>query len=320
MLPLVSILIPNYNKGIFLRETLMSVLNQRYCYWECVVVDDHSTDSSWEILSEFAILDARFKVYRRPENMIKGANSCRNFAFSVCSGEYIQYLDSDDQLSEDKIERQVIQATNVKNNDVFVSNWAVTKMGIKAEPECLNRFDDFPSNPIDLLLKGWLERTFIPCFSYLVPRELIEWSGGWDEKLVKNQDGEFFCRLLINASKIYYDNEGYGIYVQSPGSGHIGENNSLEAITSKWNSFLSYEKVIRAKRFDDVVKMALVQNYQHIFLQALNLAPVISKDALVKIRLLEKGLKIKYLFFMRVFLVFGFDIGYRLYKIRMKLF
>src|SRR5690606_12200323 len=108
-----------------------------------------------------------------------------------------------------------------------------------------------------------------------------------------------------NASKIYYDNEGYGIYVQSPGSGHIGENNSLEAIISKWKSFLSYEKVIRTKRFDNTVRIALVHNYQHIFLQALNLAPAISEEALVKIRLLGKGLKIEYLFFMRLFLVFG---------------
>jgi glycosyltransferase involved in cell wall biosynthesis len=320
MLPLVSILMPNYNKSPFLHGTLHSLLKQSYVHWECIVVDDHSSDSSLDILNEFASTDSRIKVYRRPDSLIKGANSCRNFAFSVCSGEYIQYLDSDDQLSENKIKRQVIQATNVKNNDVFVSNWAVTKIGIKAEPECLNRFDDFPSHPVDLLLKGWSERTFIPCFSYLVPRELIKRSGGWDEKLVKNQDGEFFCRILVNANKIYYDNEGYGIYVQSPGSGHIGEDNSLEAITSKWNSFLSYEKVMKTKRFDDSVRTALVYNFQHIFLQALRLAPSISREALVKIRVLDNGLKIKYLFFMRVFLIFGFDIGYRLYKFRMKLF
>jgi glycosyltransferase involved in cell wall biosynthesis len=320
MLPLVSILIPNFNKSPFLKDTLKSVLNQSYENWECIIVDDHSTDNSWEILQEFAELDSRITVVRRPDNLVKGPSSCRNFAFSLSSGEYIQYLDSDDQLSPAKLERQINQAVNSNRKDVFISNWAVTELGNHAELTSLERFNTFPLNPLDLVIRCWTDRTFMPLFAYLFPRDLINESGGWSETLKKNDDGEFSCRILANASLLHYDNIGYGLYVKLPTSGHLSEDNSLEAITSKWNSFLSYEKVIRAKRFDNVVKIALVHNYQHIFLLALNLAPAISKEALIKIRLLEKGLKINYLFFMRVFLVFGFDIGYRLYKIRMKLF
>lgn len=318
MTPLVSILIPNFNKSLFLKETLNSVLNQNYLNWECIIVDDHSTDSSPNILDEFARLDSRIKVFRRPDYLIKGANSCRNFAFSMASGEYIQYLDSDDQLSPDKIDRQIKQAQKSEWNDIFISNWTLTKLGEQAKITCLNRFYDFPSDPVELMLKGWLERSFIPIFSYLIPSVLISNIGGWDVTLVKNQDGEFSCRLLVKANLIYYDNQGYGIYVQSPGSGHIGEDNSLEAIISKWNSFLSYEEVIRTKRFDESVRIALVYNYQHIFLKALNLSPVISKKAFLKIKILGAGIRIKYIFFTNVFLICGFDFGYIFYRIRMK--
>ncbi|AWW32058.1 hypothetical protein DN752_19025 [Echinicola strongylocentroti] len=97
--PLVSILIPNYNKAPYIRETLDSVLNQTYQHWECIIVDDHSTDESWEILEEYSAKDDRFKVFQRPDHLAKGGNVCRNYALRLSLGEYIQFLDSDDILA-----------------------------------------------------------------------------------------------------------------------------------------------------------------------------------------------------------------------------
>jgi glycosyltransferase involved in cell wall biosynthesis len=317
--PLVSILMPNFNKEIFLRETLLSIVNQRYSNWECIIVDDHSTDTSWTILTEFANLDPRIMVIRRPDQLIKGANSCRNFAFSLSSGEYIQYLDSDDQLSPDKLERQINQAQEGELNDVFVSNWILATLGLNAELNCFDRFDDYPSDPLDLILKGWKERSYVPIFSYLLPRNLVEISGGWDENLIRNQDGEFSCRLLANANKVYYDNVGFGAYFHSIGSGHVSENSSLEAIESVWYSFLSYEEVIKTKRFDNSVRKALVANYQHLFFVSIGNFPGIAKQAFLKVRTLGYRLDFEYIFFLKLFLWFGFDVGYILYRVRMKL-
>src|SRR5690606_6713113 len=94
--PLVSILIPNYNKAPYLRETLDSILSQTYLNWECIIVDDHSTDGSYEILEEYANLDCRFKVYKRPDHLPKGGNACRNYAFILSNGEFVNWFDSDD--------------------------------------------------------------------------------------------------------------------------------------------------------------------------------------------------------------------------------
>ena len=93
---LISILIPNYNKEQYLNKCLESVIAQTYANWECIIVDDHSTDKSWEILSEFSLQDNRFKIYRRPNELKEGGNGARNYAIELAKGEFIAFLDSDD--------------------------------------------------------------------------------------------------------------------------------------------------------------------------------------------------------------------------------
>ncbi len=105
--PLVSILIPNYNKAPYIRETLDSVIAQTYSNWECIVVDDHSTDESWGILEEYAERDSRFKIFKRADNLPKGGNACRNYAFELSQGEFINWFDSDDILCKTCIDSRV---------------------------------------------------------------------------------------------------------------------------------------------------------------------------------------------------------------------
>ena len=79
-------------------ETLQSVLSQSYQSWECIVVDDGSTDKTSAIVLEYSKRDSRFHFYNRPSYKPKGANACRNFGFEKCSGNLICWLDSDDLL------------------------------------------------------------------------------------------------------------------------------------------------------------------------------------------------------------------------------
>ena len=76
MIPLVSIIIPTYNRAHVIGETLDSVLLQTYCNWECIVVDDGSSDNTSEILDNYCKKDTRFQYYIRPTNRKKGAGSC----------------------------------------------------------------------------------------------------------------------------------------------------------------------------------------------------------------------------------------------------
>jgi glycosyltransferase involved in cell wall biosynthesis len=104
---LISIVIPTYNRALVIAGTLDSVLKQTYENWECIIVDDRSSDHTDELILQYVKSDQRFKYYKRPEFMIKGPNSCRNFGYSKSSGVFIKWLDSDDLLYEKTIFEQL---------------------------------------------------------------------------------------------------------------------------------------------------------------------------------------------------------------------
>lgn len=84
--PLVSIIIPTYNRAHLIGETLDSVLAQTYKNWECIIVDDGSSDNSDEIIDECVKKDARFKYYQRPDEHLPGGNGARNYGFRMSRG------------------------------------------------------------------------------------------------------------------------------------------------------------------------------------------------------------------------------------------
>lgn len=96
--PLVSIIIPTYNRAHLIGETLDSVLAQTYTNWECIVVDDGSTDGTEALLQKYVERDCRFQYHHRPKDRLKGANACRNFGFEQSKGAFIIWFDSDDLM------------------------------------------------------------------------------------------------------------------------------------------------------------------------------------------------------------------------------
>jgi len=94
---IVSILTPNFNRASFVAETLESILAQTYLNWECIVVDDGSTDNSPDIIKNYAKKDARIKLFNRRRSP-KGACTCRNEGVNISTGKYVMFLDTDDLL------------------------------------------------------------------------------------------------------------------------------------------------------------------------------------------------------------------------------
>jgi len=112
MEPLISIIIPAYNRAHLIEETLDSILTQSYTNWECIVIDDHSTDNTYNRVSEIAINDARIRIFKRPNNRSKGPSSCRNYGFELSKGEFINWFDSDDIMMPNKLEIDLININN----------------------------------------------------------------------------------------------------------------------------------------------------------------------------------------------------------------
>jgi glycosyltransferase involved in cell wall biosynthesis len=102
--PLVSIIIPTYNRAHLIGETLDSVVAQTYENWECIIVDDGSSDTTDEVVGEYVIKDSRFKYHHRPEDHLPGGNGARNYGIIKSDGDYINFLDSDDYLLSTTLE------------------------------------------------------------------------------------------------------------------------------------------------------------------------------------------------------------------------
>lgn len=98
MKPLISIIIPTYNRAHLIGETLDSILSQTYANWECIIVDDGSTDNTSAVLEGY-LKDKRFNFFNRENNRKKGPSSCRNIGIENATGNLIMFLDSDDLIT-----------------------------------------------------------------------------------------------------------------------------------------------------------------------------------------------------------------------------
>ncbi|MGI0107072.1 glycosyltransferase family 2 protein [Salinimicrobium sp. WS361] len=115
--PLISIIIPSYNRANLIADTLSSVVNQTHKNWEIIIVDDGSTDNTAEMIEPF-LSDPRIKYLKRPEDKLPGGNAARNYGYEMSSGEYIKWLDSDDLLQPHCLE---LQLENLEQNKSEVS-------------------------------------------------------------------------------------------------------------------------------------------------------------------------------------------------------
>lgn len=103
-LPDISVIIPIFNRDKLIEETIDSLLAQNFQNWECIIVDDHSVDNSISIARKYSESDSRFRSYLRPEELKKGANSCRNYGLKMSRGKFIYWLDSDDVIHPNLID------------------------------------------------------------------------------------------------------------------------------------------------------------------------------------------------------------------------
>jgi len=104
--PLVSIIIPCYNRELLIGDTLDSILNQSYTNWECIIVDDGSTDNTLNVLKYYTNITDKFRIIIR-DRAPKGAQVCRNIGLENSSGKFLMFLDSDDILFSFALEKRI---------------------------------------------------------------------------------------------------------------------------------------------------------------------------------------------------------------------
>jgi len=114
--PTVSVIIPTYNRAHLVGRSIQSVINQTYQDFEIIVVDDGSTDNTEDIIKEFQKKDKRIKHIKHNKN--KGGSAARNTGIRAARGEYIAFLDSDDEWMPTKLEKQTSYFNHLEFNSL----------------------------------------------------------------------------------------------------------------------------------------------------------------------------------------------------------
>ncbi|MCC6635887.1 MAG: glycosyltransferase family 2 protein [Chitinophagaceae bacterium] len=253
---LVSIIIPCYNAAPYVAETIESIIAQTYTNWECIIIDDHSTDNSWQIIESYQQrYPEKIFIYKNPR---KGACAARNTGVDYAKGEYIQFMDADDVMNINKLKNQILLVEKFGNDFIYSSQWIPFKKNIPTVIPEKSAIDNNFDSPVDWLVTSWLYISGQTAI-WLTPRILIEKAGKWNETLVMNDDGEYFFRVLLQCKGIKFADEAYVFYRRDV------ENSITKIISSSkiediLKTYQSYEQILTledSKR----VRTALVHNY-----------------------------------------------------------
>ena len=190
--PLVSILIPAYNAQEWIADTLRSALAQTWPRKEIIVVDDGSSDQTLTVARQFEAAGVRLITQRN-----QGAAAARNKAFSLSRGDYVQWLDADDLLAPNKIAKQMATLDDCPNRRLLLSS-AFGRFKYRHD-----RAEFVPTalwcdlSPVEWLLRKMEQNAYMQTATWLVSRELTEAAGPWDTRLLGDDDGEYFCRVVL---------------------------------------------------------------------------------------------------------------------------
>ncbi len=263
--PLVSIIIPTYNRAHLIAETLDSVLAQTYTNWECIIVDDGSTDNTETVVGAYVAKDSRFKYYHRPPEHLSGGNGARNYGFKMSKGDYVNWFDSDDLMHFQKLNSQI---TALENDDCDFS----VCQSLVFEKNKLNILGLWhekiiSSKPLeDFIQKNIVFSTPSPILKINFLKKL---NITFDEKLKSSQEWEFFCRLLYY-SPIYNAVDTPLVYIRKHKDSTTHNSNKIKI--RKYNYIKSRIKVFQFLRKNGVIHKnhSLYSYFKNFFIRKLN--------------------------------------------------
>ncbi|MBQ2654652.1 MAG: glycosyltransferase [Methanobrevibacter sp.] len=205
----VSVIMPVFNAEEYLKESIDCILNQSLSDWELICVDDGSSDSSLDMLNDFKTKDERIKVYHQ-EN--RGGGAARNVALTHATGEYVYFMDADDSIKENALEK-LYQLCEEKNLDFTIfkainydedtdryyetPDYSMEKIAEFAKDKIF-AFEDLGDLIFNITVTPW---------SKFYNREFVEKSGAQFAEGLIFHDNVFFWEVLFNAKRIFFLDE-----------------------------------------------------------------------------------------------------------------
>jgi glycosyltransferase involved in cell wall biosynthesis len=264
MKPLVSILIPAYNAEEWIADTLRSAIAQTWPRKEVIVVDDGSRDKTAEVARRFATKEVTVVTMQN-----QGAAASRNHALQLSQGDYIQWLDADDCLARDKIERQLgaLGEAGGGSRILLSSSWAPFYYRTR-HARFIHSSLCQDLSPVEWLLRKMGENLHMQTATWLTSRVLAETAGLWDTRLHSDDDGEYFCRVLLASEGTRFISET-GVFYRVTGShrvSYIGNSDrKKEAMLLSMKLHIRYLRSLEDSERVRRACLAYMQNWYHNF-------------------------------------------------------
>lgn len=228
---------PAYNAEKWIADSIRSALAQTWPRKEIIIVDDGSQDRTAEVAQRFA---SKALTVVTVEN--QGAAAARNHALKLSQGDYIQWLDADDLLALDKIERQLAALRDDDESILLSGPWAYFNFRTdRARFQPTSLWQDL--SPVEWLLRKMGENLHMQTATWLTSRTLAEAAGPWDTRLLSDDDGEYFCRVLLASKGTRFVPEARVYYRVTPSSrlSRIGTSNrKKDAMAVSMKSHIEY--------------------------------------------------------------------------------
>lgn len=224
--PLVSVVLPTYNRAVTLERAVQSVLSQSYANLELLVVDDGSKDNTAEVMQ--TITDPRVRYLPMDRN--RGASAARNHGLKAARGKYVAFQDSDDEWLAGKLHQQVDAAIAAGDQDVLIFHMKVVYGRDEARTYglgrvcCVPRFEAVgPGGERDYVSLMHRENLMSPQ-TLLFSRDLLAKAGYFDPLLVNSVDWDFAIRLIQHARVIFIEEPLVMTYIQNDSISIQGRN------------------------------------------------------------------------------------------------
>ncbi|MEO0839022.1 MAG: glycosyltransferase [Cyanobacteria bacterium J06643_5] len=299
---LVSIVITSYNKAIYLKQAVESVFAQSYSNIECIIVDDGSTDNTEEIVQELIAKYPQIKYFFKQNG---GISSARNFGNSKATGEWVQFLDADDWIHEDKIKSQLECLQDFTDKEVFTysdyqrvyvdkDNQIIKRISHNiahlSQEELINRLlicpDFLADSPFPLLQQAMLfKKTIFEKYQF-------------NENLKACEDRELMIDLLINHNISYVYTPMIAAYYRKHAA-NLTDNGLLMR-----ESYIRYFEIVKQKHQDSIslnIESLNLLVEKSIELKQTDLLDRVAKLIQFPIYIFDNKIKVNNLFMLKVF-------------------
>ena len=206
---LISVVIPTYNYAHFLGEAIDSILNQSYADWECIIIDDGSTDDTKEKVNEYIKSDPRIKYFFQTNG---GLSSARNKGIELAKGNWIQLLDADDTIDKTKFTLQLALFELNASIDIVTGNYLLMcadGQTLKSHGSTRARFID---KPLTEFISNWENGFSIPIHSFLFRKTCFEKWGNFDKRLKTHEDLSLHLKFAFHGAFYLYHPELVAYY------------------------------------------------------------------------------------------------------------